>query len=156
VNKTWPNSVQFYDQPLGPIPEDAPRAPTGQYLAGVARTSRPRADAIVIDNGTLYVVEGKIMNVALGAGVLPMYERLIPITPELSEYRDLPRKMVLVAANPAQWSAQEALVHNIEFVVYQPDWVVEYMNYRNTYNTGSARRDRDARKQRLIALGFDK
>ncbi len=155
IAENFPNAKVYYDQPLGAIPPEAPRAATGQYLAGVARTSRPRADAIVIDDDVLWVVEAKILDVSLGAGKLPMYERLVPSTPELSEYRDLPRKMLLVSANPAQWSAQEALTHNIELVVFQPEWAIAYIQWRNTYFTADARRARAARKARLIALGYD-
>jgi hypothetical protein len=155
ITDRFPNAIVYYDQPLGEIPPDAPRAPTGQYLAGIARTSRPRADAIVIDDGVLWVIEGKIIDVSLGAGKLPMYERLVSTTPELAEYRDLPRKMLLISANPAQWSAQEALTHNINLVVYQPDWSKAYLQWRNTYFTADARRARAARKARLIALGYD-
>ena len=155
ILENFPGAIVYYDQPLGAIPPEAPRSNTGQYLAGVARTSRPRADAIVIHEDTLWIVEGKIIDVSLGAGKLPMYERLVPSTPELSEYKDLPRKMLLISANPAQWSAQEALVHNIELVVYQPEWSKEYLHWRNHYFTADARRARAARKARLIALGYD-
>ncbi len=155
VIQNYPGAIVFFDIPLGPIPPDAPRAPTGQYLAGITRTSRPRADAVVIHEDTLYVVEGKILDVSLGAGKLPMYEKLIPQTPELSDYKDLPRKMVLIASNPAQWSAQEALNNGIELVIFQPPWVMEYMDYRNTYWTAAARNDRERRKAILKAHGYD-
>lgn len=156
VSETFPDGICMFDVPLGPIPPSAPRSPTGQYLGGVARTSRSRADAIVIDAGILYVVEGKILDVSLGAGKLPLYERLVPNTPELQDYKDLPRKMILVSANPVQWSAQEAITAGIDLVIFQPEWVKEYMEHRNNYYTAAARRERAARKARLIALGYDR
>jgi hypothetical protein len=167
----------MYDTPVGPVPQNLAAKIGEATAARVARTARPRADAIVVMSTEIYLVEGKIMDINQGLGMIGLYERLIPMTPELKQYlmytstsasstdtqlgsgtstaATKPIHKVLVAANPPEWAATIAPLEEIELVTYCPEWCTTYMAWRNEEGTKNRMHKRAARKAKLIALGFE-
>jgi hypothetical protein len=176
VTQTWPDAIVLYDVPLGPVPQNLAQKVGEAQAARIARTARPRADAIIVLPSEIVLLEGKIMDVNQGLGMLDLYEHAIPLTPELqphlmmqrierthrddnTEVTDVwqeakPIRKVLVAANPPEWASTICPRAGIEIVVFCPEWATEYMAWRNREGTKARLAARANRKNALIALGF--
>ncbi len=176
VTMTWPNATVLYDVPLGPVPQNLAQKVGEAQAARIARTARPRADAIIVLPSEIVLLEGKIMDVNQGLGMLDLYEHAIPLTPELQQYLYAeqtrtfddgkghqeeqpvqylrPIRKVLVAANPPEWASTICPRAGIEIVVFCPEWATEYMAWRNREGTKARLHARAKRKATLEALGF--
>jgi hypothetical protein len=177
VTQTWPDATVLYDVPLGPLPQHLADKIGEAMAARIARTARPRADAIIVLPSEIVLLEGKIMDVNQGLGMLDLYEHAIPLTPELQQYlktpiqilahtdtgkpitndgyNDKPIRKVLVAANPPEWASTICPRAGITIVTFCPEWAREYMAWRNAEGTNARRHGRAARRAKLIALGFE-
>jgi hypothetical protein len=83
---------------LGPI---QPRLPDGTWTEEEGRMLgrwRRYVDAVVILPDRLLVVEACMMADAGKISILQLYKMLVPQTPELAEYKDLPIQMVFLYA----------------------------------------------------------
>jgi hypothetical protein len=176
VTMTWPDATVLYDVPLGPVPQNLAQKVGEAQAARIARTARPRADAIIVLPTEIVLLEGKIMDVNQGLGMLDLYEHAIPLTPELQQYlnydtpvmlgfettrgdgktKSIPKpiRKVLVAANPPEWASTICPRAGIEIVTYCPDWATEYMDWRNREGTKGRRHARAARRAVLEKLGW--
>jgi len=96
VAKTFPDARFSTNFRLGPI---QPRAPDGTYdvdelkLLGVWRR---RVDALVYLEDRLLLLEAVMRADPGKVAVLKLYEKLIPQTPELAEFKHLPVQKVLL------------------------------------------------------------
>jgi len=143
------------------------RVPLGSALPGTAETMgeekglafsrpwRPEIDAIVILPRHLILVEGKIFKVMDGLSKLPIYKSLIPLTPELREYRDLTVEMQLLVVRPLPWIEQAATQNDIKIVTWAPDWLIKIWEERDKYWTREEVLKREERKKTLKALGYE-
>jgi len=178
VSQTWPDATVLYDVPLGPVPRNLAQKVGEAQAARIARTARPRADAIIVLPSEIILLEGKIMDVNQGLGMLYLYKLALPQTPELKQYIYLPSptltpkeqstafeadilqpkpiRMFLVAANPPEWASTICAHTDIEVVEFCPEWANEYMAWRNREGTKARRHARAARKEVLEKLGFQK
>jgi hypothetical protein len=176
VTATWPDATVLYDVQVGPVPTELAEKYGEAQAARIARTARPRADAIIVLPEEIILLEGKIMDVNQGLGMLYLYKLALPQTPELQQYLTFvitspvgnltdphgsdmrvirkPIRMILVAANPPEWATTICEHTDIEVVEYCPAWAQEYMDWRNLEGTKGRRQRRAARKERLIALGY--
>lgn len=176
VNQTWPDALVMYDVPLGPVPQNLALKVGEAQAARIARTARPKCDALVILPDEIVLIEGKIMDVNQGLGMLYLYKIAIPMTPELQEYltyrapgmgaqlmqtgpetwfkRTKPIRMILVAANPPEWASTICEHTEIEVVHFCPEWAGEYMAWRNREGTKGRIRARAKRKEVLTSLGY--
>lgn len=98
-------------------------------------------DAIAIEGGVAHLIEGKIRNQPGAIEQLTLYERLLPLTPELQDIRHLPVKkhLVWVIVDPiVEAMARDAgiLVH-----VYHPAWVDDYLKMLNPRERRARRAD---------------
>lgn len=85
------------------------------------------ADAIVIMPDRLILIEAAIRPNPGDISQLELYERLVPMTPELAEYKDLPIDKVLLFALKDPAMELMARERNIRVVYYHPDWIDEYL-----------------------------
>lgn len=176
VNQRYPGATVLYDVPLGPVPQNLAQKVGEAQAARIARTARPRADAIIVLPDEIILIEAKIMDVNQGLGMLDLYEHAIPLTPELQEYLTFsdgtqrisdgstldhitltntkPIRKILVAANPPEWAATICPRAGIEIVTFCPDWCKDYMDWRNREGTKGRRQARANRKRILEKLGF--
>lgn len=176
VTQTWPDATVLYDVPLGPVPQNLALKVGEAQAARIARTARPRADAVIILPSEIVLLEGKIMDVNQGLGMLDLYEHAIPLTPELQQYLTMQRverthrddntevtdvwqevkpiRKVLVAANPPEWASTICTRAGIEIVEFCPAWATEYMAWRNREGTKGRRYARAKRKAVLERLGY--
>lgn len=56
------------------------------------------ADAIVISKGVLYIIEAKLRPMPGAIGQLELYQQLLKVTPEFSQYKNFPVKLVLLTS----------------------------------------------------------
>jgi hypothetical protein len=127
VNDTYPVRVAvFYNMAVGPAPEALyaahPEIPREHF-----RRWRFWIDAVVILRDKMVLVEGKIRKPAEGLGQLLMYKALLPQTPELSPYRDLPVEMVLVTPRPDPRVIGVAASLGVKVDIWTRDWVQDYL-----------------------------
>lgn len=85
------------------------------------------ADAIVFMPNRLILIEGKILPVPGVISQLKLYEELIPKTPELSEYRELPIEKLIVCAIEDPVITELARREGILVTIFRPSWINEYM-----------------------------
>lgn len=69
-------------------------------LARMYMTILRWADAIVISDGVVYIIEAKLRSSPGALGQLDLYEKLFKVTPEFSAYKDWPIKKMLLTAEP--------------------------------------------------------
>jgi hypothetical protein len=86
------------------------------------------ADAIVITPTTLILIEASILPDPGKISQLQLYERLLKLTPEYSEYmnRDIRKELVVAIEDPVL--IQLAREQNIRVVVFTPDWISDYIS----------------------------
>lgn len=85
------------------------------------------ADAIVFLPDRLILIEAAIRPEPGDISKLKLYERLIPNTPELEKYRDLPVVKVLLYAMPDDLLLVMAREEGIEVRYFRPAWIEEYL-----------------------------
>ncbi len=98
VAKTFPDVKYQTNVRLGVI---QPRLPSGTYSADEAKALglwRRRIDALVYLPDRLLLIEAVLRADPGKISILKLYERLVPLTPELAEYRALPIQKILLYA----------------------------------------------------------
>jgi hypothetical protein len=118
---------------------------------------RPMIDVIVWDNKTLLLIEAKIRGWIDGLAKLPLYNMLLDETPELSQYADWPRKMLMVIPytnNNMRYLAKRLGIHLVEFSTPEIDkYMTETLPY---YQTADYKRKRSELTATQRALGVEK
>jgi len=137
--------------PLGTVSEDIMRREGYKRALGLSRPFRPMADAVVILPNYLLLVEAKVWNVVNGLAKLPLYKSLVPITPELAEYRTRGVIMQLVVGWTNPNLALMARAADVELKVYRPLWLEEVVESMHRYWTSEYR---DQREKRLAMREF--
>lgn len=85
------------------------------------------ADAIVFMPDRLLLIEAAIRPEPGDVSKLKLYERLIPNTPELAEYRDRPIEKMLLYCMPDDVLLVMAREEGIQVRYFRPAWVEEYL-----------------------------
>jgi len=85
------------------------------------------ADAIVITQRMVRVVEAKIRPDPGVVSQLKLYLRLVPHTPELEQYLSRPRKGVIVYAVEDPQIREMAKEEGFELHYFRPDWIEPYL-----------------------------
>jgi len=133
-------------QPLGAISEDLMKREGYERALKVMRPFRPEVDAVVILPHFLLLIEAKVWNVVNGLAKLPLYKALIPVTPELKQYRPREVMMQLVVGwtNPNLETMARAM--DVEVKVYYQGWLGEIVEGMHKYWT---REYQDERQKKL-------
>lgn len=150
----WPKAIIMLDMPIGPIHDSFIQSYGVDRGTKRYRPNRRRADAIVITPDSLYMIEGKIENTTAGVGSLVTYLPLIPFTPELEAYKNLPVRVVLVIPASAGWVSITAKYHGIEIAEYNPAWLYDYWQHRNDRFTSKHRQERQKRLAVIMREGY--
>lgn len=95
-----------------------------QRMLGVFRRW---ADAIVFMPDRLVLIEVAIRPSPGDISQLGLYERLVPHTPELAEYKQLPIEKLLVYAIEDPLVVSMARDQGIRTVYFRPGWVEDYL-----------------------------
>lgn len=93
-------------------------------LMGVTRRW---ADCIVFLPDRLVLIEVAIRPSPGDISQLELYEHLVPHTPELEEYKDLPIEKLLVYAIEDPLIVSMARDRGIKVTYFKPDWIDDYL-----------------------------
>jgi len=128
INEKFPDRVAaFFNMPIGPAPEELAKAYPEIPLEHFRRW-RFFVDAVVVLKDRMILIEGKIRKPAQGLGQLLIYRALLPQTPELKPYVNLPIEMRLVTPRPDPriiWICQSL---GITVDVWSKPWVQQYLH----------------------------
>ncbi len=97
------------------------------------------ADAVVIDAGTLYVVETAMIPDPRDVSLLQVYLLLVDHTPELAAYAGLPRRGRLVWGIDDEFSRRLAVQHGLEVIVYRPSHWTAFLEAKRAAETRKTR-----------------
>jgi len=113
----------YFNLRLGPPPAHVakayPNLPRGYF-----KVWQRYADAVVITDDAVYLIEAKVHNIKVGPGYLVEYRQLLPQTPELKPYLNRPIHLRLVIPVPDPWVINTCKQLGIEVDIYQPEWLV--------------------------------
>jgi hypothetical protein len=85
------------------------------------------ADAIVIMPDRIVLIEASIRPFPGDVSQLELYERLLPLTPELEQHKAKPIEKLLVFALEDPVVVSMARERGIKVVYFRPKWVDEYL-----------------------------
>ena len=116
--KFHPNVLQWKRPRVGPIPGKAPDKYKG--------VKRGWPDIIFKENNVIYIVEAKVTPTSKACGQLKEYERLYPMTPEFSEFKDLPVKLINLTTREEIIVRETCEAFGIEYIVYTTPQIEAY------------------------------
>lgn len=82
------------------------------------------ADAVVIDNDTIHIIEAKLAPNGGAVGQLLQYGMLALETPELSQHRDKKIALVLLSAKRSGDVEEMCAKNGIMFIYYPREWLM--------------------------------
>lgn len=137
IVKTFPNDKVIYRVRLGQPPGWAKTSIDGGAPPEIYKIYQRWADAIIITPKELILIEAKIKPDPGVISQINLYEQLLPKTPELQEFMDLPTRKVLLMAQRDLDVEELARTQDIEIQYYSPPWVTDYLKeihrYRERY-----------------------
>lgn len=142
-------------QPLGAIREDLSREYGFAKALALSRPSRPEADALIFHPKWLILIEAKVWHIIDGLAKLPLYKSLVPVTPELLQYRD--REIIMEIVVPWTNPNLELMATSIGATVklYKPLWIDEVVAKVQNYTTREYREAREEKNRNRALLGLD-
>lgn len=152
---TWPAGEYQLNVELGPIPQDYVQRYGLTKAAALFRPTRPRIDAVKWQPDIYYLIEAKIRDIKAGIGDLSYYASIIPQTPDLPFYSGQPIVRRLIVPWMLDWLAPVATAAGVEVIVYERDWIQEYVRERQHYFTAEYREERKRKMQLRDILGVD-
>jgi hypothetical protein len=125
--RTFPNGHVRENQRLGAIESTLQDSQLTEEEIRHLGVFRRWVDALVVADGVLHLIEGKIRNTPGALEQLDLYERLLPLTPELIELRGLPIQKHLVWVIPDPILESLARERGIRVHLFHPAWVDDYL-----------------------------
>jgi len=151
----WPEGDWQLNVELGPIPQDYVNRLGLARAAALFRPTRPRVDAVKWTKDRYYIIEAKIRDIKAGIGDLSYYGNMISRTPDLPFYDGqvvIRRLVVPWMIDWIQWAADAA---QVEVVVFEKEWIAEYVRERQHYFTAEYRAERAEKMRLREILGVD-
>lgn len=138
----WPQTRVLTRVRLGPVkPEGQDPTLTAEEQKLLGSVWRRWADAVLITDTELIVVEAKLIPDPRDVSQLELYLHLAAVTPELAEVRHLPRRGLLVFGVDDPFTSRLAAGHGLSVEIFRPS------------NWGAwlrSKRDREKRKTRPV------
>lgn len=151
----WPRGGWQLNVELGPIPQEyVDRLGLGR-AAALFRPTRPRVDAVKWTRDRYYIIEAKIRDIKAGIGDLSYYRGMIPNTPDLPFYHGQEIVTRLVVPWMIDWVQAAADAAQVEVVVFEQDWIADYVRERQHYFTAEYREERAEKMRLREILGVD-
>ena len=151
----WPQGAWQLNVELGPIPQEyVDRYGLGK-AAAIFRPTRPRVDAVKWTPDKYYLIEAKIRDIKAGIGDLSYYRGMVPNTLDLPFYDGQPIICRLVVPWMIDWMIAAASAARVEVVVFEADWIADYVKERQHYFTSEYRAERADKMKLRKMLGVD-
>ena len=155
MKETWPGGDWQLNVELGPIPEEYIQRYGIARAAALFRPTRPRVDAVKWQPDVYYLIEAKIRDIKAGIGDLTYYRNILAETPDLPYHDGQPIVSRLIIPWMLDWLGPVARANNIEVVVYERDWIADYVKERQNYFTAEYRAERAEKMRLRQVLGVD-
>lgn len=155
MNETWPGGDYQLNVELGPIPAEYVTRYGLTKAAALFRPTRPRVDAVKWEPEVYYLIEAKIRDIKAGIGDLTYYRNMIPETLDLPYYDGQRIIARLIIPWMLDWLQPVAKANNIEVVVYEQEWIADYVKERQLYFTAEYRAERAEKMRLREVLGVD-
>ena len=152
---TYSQFPTIFNCPLGAVSEELMAEVGYANALGMTRQFRPRVDVLVILPRYLLLIEAKVRTIMYGLGQLPLYKSLVPITPELREYKDYEVLMELVVGWTNSNLERMASENGVKVKLFRPDWLQEYVTAWHKYWTPEYRYKRDEKLRMRELLGLE-
>lgn len=133
ISQTFTEDTVMYRVRLGGPPSWAIPSIEMGAPAEIYMVYQRWADAIVIRKTDLIIVEAKIR---LEPGVISqikLYAQLLPKTAAFYKFKELPIRLIILAAMRDPEVEAMAASEGIELVVFSPDWVIDYLKEIKRY-----------------------
>jgi len=125
ISQNFPYSPQWRRVRLGPLPD--------KLNANMYKSALRWADAVVIGNGVVVIIEAKMTADTGAIGQLDYYADLFSRTPEFSLYWRLPVKKLFLTAVDDQQLRSYCAEKGVEYVFFCPPWAKLYLKKRFNY-----------------------
>ncbi len=155
MKSTWPEGNWQLNVELGPIPQEYVTRYGLEKAAALFRPTRPRVDAVKWTPDVYYLIEAKIRNIKAGIGDLLYYRAQAETAPDLPFYAGQPIICRLVIPWMIDWMRAAADAAEIEVVIFEPDWVKDYVEEIKHYFTAEYRAARAEKMRLREILGVD-
>jgi len=154
LQERYPHHQKQTNVPLG-LPAPQLIAEFGlQTALRIGIKMRPNVDAIVWDKPNLILIEAKIVRWVDGIAKLPFYEALFLDTPEMEQWFNWPRRLVLVIPYSQENMLAVARRMGVEIVEYSTPEIDNYLQKELPYyQTGDYKRKRAELLSTQEALG---
>lgn len=156
IQARYPRNRVMFNAPLGSVHQSL-IAEYGRLRAlKVGLKTRPMIDAIVFDRKSLLLIEAKIVRWVDGLSKLPLYNAMIPDTPELEQYQEWERHMVLVIPFIQDNMLRIAKRLGVEVVEFTTSEIEDYLqNVLPKYQTAEYKRERAEKLELHRKLGVE-
>lgn len=130
VEKTYPTALaRHYNLRLGTV-ADEHRASVPNQPAAFFRVTLPYADAVVVTENEILVLEAKVYEPEKGIGQLRRYARLIPATDDLKIWGSRPIRTILVTWRSTFPLIEDANANGVQMVIFLPEWLIPILQQR--------------------------
>lgn len=131
VEKNYPRPLaKLYNVRLGEVPPEIRDRYPGQPASSF-KVYLSYADAVVVTEDELLVIEAKIYEPEKGIGQLNRYARLVPTSPDLRMWASRPVKKLLVTWRSTFPIVDEANHNGVSIVIFRPAWIEPILRSRN-------------------------
>lgn len=128
ASQTYPTALKMFNLRVGAgQPTLADSGLSDAAWRGTVGNLRRFVDCLVVLPDHLLQVEAKIIARPDAVGQLLLYKQLIPHTPEIADIATLPIRSVLLCAIEDPAVTMMAKDHDIDVVVFHPEWVDQYL-----------------------------
>jgi hypothetical protein len=128
LQQYYPDDLTMTHVRLGAIQSELPPGTLTDSELALAGQFRRWADALVVRQYELVLIEGAIRPALGDISILMGYALLLKVTPELVRYRDLPLRIELVAAIEDPVVSMMAYQQGINFVLFTTPEVDDYIS----------------------------
>lgn len=147
MKEHYPDGGYYVNFPLGGIDQ-------ALYNTGASYSMRRKVDALAITPTEIRLIEFKVWKPLDGIDKLPVYKSLVPLTPELSQYKNLPVKMILVTPRPTPPLQESATAMGIQVEVVGGGWIDQAVAHIEYLWTAEGRQQMAERAKMRAWLGL--
>ena len=127
IEQHYPGHMKWLRIRLGSLRDDLLFEGMTKEEERLASVWKRYADAIVLDDEKLILIEGAIFPDLGDISRLLGYEKLLRQTPEFKQYSNLPIEKQLVLAVEDKFLEKLAGENAVKVVYYKPEWVETYL-----------------------------
>jgi hypothetical protein len=145
----YPSARKEFNVPIGPIPQEIIQAMGYTKGTHFFRPWRLKIDCLVYLTDKLVAAEAEIVKPKEALRDLGFYQRMLPQTTELGEWKLKPIEYVLVMPEEIGWVKAMCSEMNVKLDIFRPDWIDQYIEMLEKYFTKEGELERLERRRRL-------